>query len=157
MFPHPLEHLRAANKLFRDGDLHHAASLVGNIHPPLFPLLNLKKFKETMNRQDIVLKRSFADASTMTFMPDQMAQENRQGRTAIMEQWNNTRRYEKMPPEVRPVWFTQPYIPELVIKGEFRAFVVGGKLRATILTTPTHGGGMDQEMVDNFTPLHLIQ
>ena len=152
MFPHPQDLLSAACKVVRDTDLTIVASQVTKSPYPRSAILRTPEdLRKSCDNTGVVIKRDFSDSTTCTFLPGS----DRSGHVR-RKHAETSHLYEGIDAIPTPQWMAQPFNVELAHKGEIRAFVAGGKLRYAIHTWP-QGGRINQECVDNYTPLDLLQ
>lgn len=157
MFPHPQDLYTAACKMQRDNHLMTAA--MGNTMTPFLRTAHLstkQALLEACAKKVFVIKRDFSDSTSCTYLPTKEGPEAR--KQLVSSKWDETLRvYNGIHSLPAPVWMAQVYNPHLLEKGELRAFVVGGRVRRVIHTLPDVQGEMQQEMVDNFTPLSRLK
>jgi hypothetical protein len=157
MFPHPQDLLASACKVQRDNDLMVIATTVTKTpYPKALALTTKQDLADACQNLGLVIKRDFSDSTSCTYLPPQ-AGEGGDRTTKVMNNYTETNRfYKNIECLPHPSWIAQPYIPSLVEKGELRAFIVGGRLAFVIHSWPM-GGLQQSQVVDNFTPLDIIE
>lgn len=154
MFPHPQDLLSSACKVQRDNDLMVAAATETQTpFPRCLTLATLSDLVSQAKNPGVVIKRDYGDSNEFTFLPSK-----KRHRDLEMKYQETQERYSPVKCLPYPSWIAQPYISSLMDKGELRAFVVGGEL---IYAIHTWERGADprfnMEMVDNYTPLELVE
>lgn len=154
MFPHPQDLLSSACKVQRDNDLMVAAvTATKTPFPRSITLTNLSDVESQARNPGVVIKRDYSDSNQCTFLPGKKRQ--RLVEKKFHETQENYGQIRSLP---YPSWIAQPYMPALVDKGEIRAFVVGGKVMYSIHTWQRDpASDYSIELVDNYTPLELVE
>jgi hypothetical protein len=154
MFPHPKDLVASAAKLQRDSDLRKVAlTITKTVYPKTAKLLNSKEFLLACSNQEMVVKREYSDCNTHLLI-----QGNPNKRSLLLGQWIRTQdMYQAITCLPKPAWFGQRYVPALEEKGELRVFVAGGEMFYAVHTWTDANGNHNQEIVDNVTPLDLLE
>jgi hypothetical protein len=152
MFPHPQDLIASAAKIQRDNDLMVVATTITKTPFPKSVILDKEDdLIAACKNKYLVIKREFSDSNNSTYLPPKDGPNSRL--TQVGEKYKKTRELydgiQSLPP---PTWMGQPFIPSLLHKGELRAFVVGGRVQYVIHTLRE-----EQQYVDNYTPLHLLE
>jgi len=132
-----------------------ATSVTQTPYPLSLTLTTLEELVNQAENQGVVIKRDYSDSNEWTFLP-QRKKRARLLETKFNETSESYRGIQNLP---FPSWLAQPYMPALVEKGEIRAYVVGGVLMYAVHTYPTGDkrNPLSIELVDNFTPLELLE
>lgn len=159
MFPHPQDLLASACKVQRDNDLMIAAgSTTLTPYPRSLTLVDEESLRRQATNPGLVIKRDYSDGSLWTFLPKRDDKDGRARREHIRKRFLETQKcYQHITQLPYPSWLAQPYMPGLVEKGEIRAFLVGGKLRYAIHTWPGPNEDLYMDLVENYTPLNLLE
>jgi len=139
IFPSPDDLLICDSKLQTHQYISAAAKSLGYDQPPITlaePSNDLVN-RITGGSLEAVLKREFSMASEHVITKHTEAKSALR-KLATMEKQDSTTWGAQIIFR-RPRWFLQPYIPDLIHRGEVRAFVFGGHLLNSIITTPVDG------------------
>jgi hypothetical protein len=158
MFPHPQDLLASACKILRDNDLMVAAmEKTKTIYPKSITLVSPLDLADACRNGGVVIKRDFSDSTTCTYIPRKQGRPELRFAEVKAKYEETSDLYEGIQCLPFPRWMGQPYIPSLVEKGEFRAFLVGGKFKHAVHTWPKPDGQHGIEAVDTFIPLEVIK
>lgn len=105
---------------------------------------------------DVIIKRGFSDGSLHVFEVSTEA-----GKKKLEQLQEETDRYYNIPGIMElglaPQWFSVPFIPEIMSKGELRVYYIGGTLSHIIHTQPMSPGKIKIQRVTFVTPLRHLR
>lgn len=154
VFPNPFEAMALGKKLNVVHLMQAAATSLGHTQPIVSPIDPTWDDVDDIlkGKKHVVLKRENSDSSEHVIGEQSREVDTQAKFKKVMERANV---WEEcgLP---TPLWMAQPFIPQLVHKGELRALVIGGVLFYTIYTMPDRDVWY-AEVVRLYSPLSLLR
>jgi hypothetical protein len=156
LYPDPAQTIARGTKLYTLTHLREIAKTVTHTDYPEIVVIPDPSKKEFLNRKNLVMKRSFSDTGKHVLLRPS----DRKGGPAAMQK--SAREIAKWYDHqdlrdwgVIPTWFGQPFVQQLLKKGEVRCFFLGGVLRYMLATEPVRTDLQISE-AGEFTPLSYL-
>lgn len=134
-----------------------ASEVTRTTYPTTTPILDISDPSdiEWLTDTDVIIKRGYSDGSLHVI---EVSAED--GKKKLEQLREETDRYYNVPGIMQqglvPQWFSIPFIPEILSKGELRVYYIGGSLSHIMHTLPMGPGNIRIHRVTFVTPLcHL--